>query len=191
MAALDYTAEKTFENLDFTGDAFVPGEYEQCVFTKCDFSRSNLANSKFLECEFIGCDLSLATLAKTAFRDVKFKDSKLLGLRFEECSEFGLSFSVDNSILNHASFFRVKLRKTKFSNSKLIEADLTEADLSSSILDNCDLTGAIFKHTILEKADLSTSHGYSIDPEINRIKKAKFSLPAAIGLLDKYDIDIV
>jgi len=42
----------------------------------------------------------------------------------------------------------------------------------------------------LENADLRTSYNYSIDPDANRIRKAKFSLPAVIGLLDKYYLDI-
>ena len=54
----------------------------------------------------------------------------------------------------------------------------------------CHDTRATFSHTILEKADFRTSFNYSINPEINRIKKAKFSLIGIAGLLDKYDIEI-
>ena len=42
----------------------------------------------------------------------------------------------------------------------------------------------------IEKADFRNSHNYTIDPETNSIKKAKFSLPDVIGLLSKYNIDI-
>jgi fluoroquinolone resistance protein len=48
----------------------------------------------------------------------------------------------------------------------------------------------MFDHTILEKADLRSSYNYSFDPEINRIKKAMFSLQGIPGLLNKYDIEI-
>ncbi len=41
-----------------------------------------------------------------------------------------------------------------------------------------------------EGVDFRTSFNYSIDPQLNRIKKAKFSLPGIAGLLDKYDIVI-
>ena len=71
-----------------------------------------------------------------------------------------------------------------------VRNDFTEADLTNSVFDNCDLAGAKFEKTILEKADLRTSHNYSIDPEINKIKKAKFSVHGITGLLDKYDIEI-
>jgi len=49
---------------------------------------------------------------------------------------------------------------------------------------------AAFENTILEKADFRTSFNYSIDPEKNRIRKARFSLAGISGLLDKYDIEI-
>jgi len=52
------------------------------------------------------------------------------------------------------------------------------------------LAGSIFDNSVLEKTDFTTASNYSIDPEINRIKKAKFSLPAVVGLLNKYDIVI-
>ena len=68
--------------------------------------------------------------------------------------------------------------------------DFTECDLAASVFDNCDLKLAAFENTILEKADLRSSYNYSINPELNKIKKAKFSLPAVVGLLDKYDIEI-
>lgn len=42
----------------------------------------------------------------------------------------------------------------------------------------------------MEKADFRTSYNFSIDPDVNRIKKAKFSLDGVRGLLDKYDIQI-
>jgi uncharacterized protein YjbI with pentapeptide repeats len=68
--------------------------------------------------------------------------------------------------------------------------DFTESDLTHSVFDNCDLTRAAFEHTILEKADFRTSFNYSLDLEMNRVKKARFSQAGVIGLLGKYDIDI-
>jgi uncharacterized protein YjbI with pentapeptide repeats len=70
------------------------------------------------------------------------------------------------------------------------EVDFTECDLCNSVFDNCDLTGAAFDKTNIEKADFRTSFSYIIDPEKNRIKKAKFSLTGLPGLLNKYDIEI-
>jgi uncharacterized protein YjbI with pentapeptide repeats len=84
----------------------------------------------------------------------------------------------------------MKLKKTTFRNSQIQETDFTECDLSNSIFDNCDLVKATFENSVLEKVDFRSSFNYILDPEINRIKKAKFSLPAVTGLLAKYDIEI-
>ena len=70
------------------------------------------------------------------------------------------------------------------------EVDLVDCDLTNATFLNCDLAGTVFENTILENADLRTSFNYSIDPDQNRIKKAKFSLAGIPGLLNKYDIEI-
>jgi uncharacterized protein YjbI with pentapeptide repeats len=73
---------------------------------------------------------------------------------------------------------------------RMHETDFTECDLTGATFEACDLLNATFVNTILEKADLRRSVHYSIDPEKNKIKKAKFSMPDVSGLLDKYDIHI-
>lgn len=163
---------------------------KNCIFNSCDFADKDISEFKFIDCIFNDRNLSLAKLNKTVFQDVKFKDCKMLGLRFDTCNEFGLSFSFGSCQLNHSSFYKTKIRKTVFKNSQLQETDLAETALTSAVFDNCNLAQATFDYTILEKADFRTSYNYSFDPEINRIKKAKFSVMGVSGLLDKYDIDI-
>ncbi|MCZ4225284.1 hypothetical protein [Pedobacter rhodius] len=62
--------------------------------------------------------------------------------------------------------------------------------MTNSVFDNCDLLSATFDGTILEKTDFRTAYNYSIDPDNNRIKKARFSKAGLAGLLHKYDIQI-
>jgi uncharacterized protein YjbI with pentapeptide repeats len=132
----------------------------------------------------------LAKITKTAFRDVKFKTCKLLGLHFDNCNEFLLLFDFEDCNLDLSSFYKLSLKNQSFKNCSLQEVDFTESDLSNSSFDNCDLTSAIFENTILEKTDFRSSYGFSIDPDHNKIRKAKFSVMGLAGLLDKYDIDI-
>ena len=113
----------------------------------------------------------------------------MLGLHFEDCNGFIFSAQFDNCVLNFSSFYKRKLKKILFKDCTLQEVDFIESDLGNALFTNCDLKGAKFENTILERADLSTAFNYSIDPGINRIKRAKFSYPGVIGLLDKYDID--
>jgi uncharacterized protein YjbI with pentapeptide repeats len=99
-----------------------------------------------------------------------------------------LGFEVCN--LNLSSFYKLKLKNMRFVNCTLHEVDFTEADLTASLFENCDLQRTLFANTNLEKADFRTAFNYSIDPELNRIKKARFSMPGVLGLLSKYNIDI-
>ncbi|PRY83786.1 pentapeptide repeat-containing protein [Mongoliibacter ruber] len=185
-----YIQDKTFDRIDFLQNPLSKGEYENCNFKNCNFAGTDLSGFKLMNCEFIGCNLSLTKLNNTAFQDSLFKECKMLGLRFDTCVKFGLSFSFDNCQLNHSSFYKTKIKKTVFKNSQLQETDFVDSDLNSAVFENCDLTLASFENTNLEKADFRTSYNYSIDPEINSIKKAKFSLSGILGLLDKYDIEI-
>lgn len=187
---MNYFEDQQFENIKFQVEPLALGEYENCVFKQCDFSGINLSEIKFIDCEFIGSNLSLVNLVKTAFRDIRFKECKLLGLHFENCHDFGLSFSFENCQLDHSTFYRTKIKKTIFKDSQLREVDFTECDLTESVFDNCDLSNANFDRTILEKVDFRSAFNYSIDPELNRIKKAEFSVQGISGLLNKYDIKI-
>lgn len=187
---MEYAEGKTFKKMDYTAEALPKGEYEDCRFIDCEFSGSDLSEVKFVDCSFENSNLSLATLSGTVFRDVHFKDCKMLGMYFEHCNPFGLSMGFENCLLNNTSFYEIKIKRTVFKNCSLQETDFAECDLTGAVFENCDLAGAQFDHTILEKADLRTATNYSIHPESNRIKKAKFSLPGITGLLDQYDIEI-
>ena len=115
----------------------------------------------------------------------------MLGLQFENCNQFGLSFEFSGCTLNHSSFYQMSLRKIRFENCQLHEVDFTECDLSEGKFENCDLNRATFDRTNVEKVNFRSSYNYSIDPENNRIKKAIFSKDGITGLLDKYAIEIV
>ena len=84
----------------------------------------------------------------------------------------------------------MKLHKTIFIKCIIHEADFSEADLTNSVFDNCDFKDSVFDHTILEKSDFRTSYNFIIDPDSNRIEKAKFSSDNVLGLLTKYNIEI-
>lgn len=185
-----YIEEKTFAKVDFRNNPLNIGDYENCRFLSCDFSNSDLSDRKFTDCEFVECNLSMVKIIKTVFRDVAFKDCKMLGLHFVTCNELGLAFSFENCILSHSTFYKMKIKKTTFKHSLLHEVDFTECDLTDSLFYSCDLTRATFDGTIIEKADFRTSFNFSIDPEINKIKKAKFSLTEIAGLLEKYNLTI-
>src|SRR4051812_20030209 len=185
-----YIEDKIFDKTDFSQEPLQQATYENCSFVNCELSNADLSGMDFIECTFNGCNLSTAKLNNTAFRDVTFKDCKLMGLQFANCDHFLFTVTFDNCILKFSSFYKMKLKKLSFIKCNLVEVDFTEANLSASCFDHCDLAKALFDNTVLEKADLRTAFNYSIDPERNKIKKAKFSMTGIAGLLDKYDIEI-
>lgn len=182
--------DEVFKGINFLTDKLPRGEYENCTFLNCDFAGSDLSGVSFLACEFRECNLSMAKVANTAFKNVQFKGCKLVGLHFDSCNPFLLAFLFDSCQLNLSSFYKLSIKKTRFENCTLHEVDFAEADVSQSQFTNCDLLGAIFDRTNLEKADLRTAYNYTLDPETNRIKKAKFSLAGVAGLLARYQIEI-
>jgi len=186
----DYITDQKFEKQDFTGKEFAKADYEGCSFSNCNFSGCDLSNYIFTDCEFNDCNLSSAKTIQTTFGDVKFTACKMMGLHFETCNEFILSVSFENCILSYSSFYKRKVKKIAFASCTMHEVDFTDADLTESIFDKCDLKDAKFENTILEKADLRTAFNYTIDPELNKIKKGKFSFPSAAGLLTKYNIEL-
>lgn len=184
----NFIEDKTFGKTDFTSTPLPKGDYERCEFLGCNFSSADLTGINFSECVFKDSDFSLAKISKMALKDIQFKGCKLLGFPFEKCETFLFAVAFENCVLNLSSFYKLNLKKTTFKNCSLKEADFTECNLTEALFLNCDLAGTRFERTILEKADFRSSYNYSLDPELNRIKKARFSHDGISGLLHKYDI---
>ncbi len=87
-------------------------------------------------------------------------------------------------------FFKLSLKNIEFKDCRLHEVDFTEAILTNAAFLNCDLQRAVFDNSILEGADFRTAYHFSINPQNNRIKKAKFSHNNIAGLLDTYQLSI-
>jgi uncharacterized protein YjbI with pentapeptide repeats len=119
-----------------------------------------------------------------------FNSCKLLGLHFDDCNGIGLSFKFDHCTLDHSTFYKTNIKKTNFKNCSLKDVDFTECNAQEVVFNNCNLIGATFDNTQLEKADFTSASNYSIHPEHNRIKHAKFNRMNLAGLLDFYQIKI-
>lgn len=185
-----FIEKKVFERIDYSQKKIDKANYENCAFINCAFASTDLSDINFVECKFRNCNLSLANISNATFRDATFKDCKMLGLHFEKSNKAMFSAHFENDDLSMCSFVTLHLKKIKFLNCILRETDFTGAEMKESLFDQCDLAGTRFENTNLQKADFRTSYNYAIDPEMNRIRKAKFSMHGIAGLLQKYDIDI-
>lgn len=182
--------DKTFEKTAYDAFGGKGDEFESCRFYGCDFTSADLGGSLFSGCRFENCNLSLAVMKATTLKDVVFTHCKLMGIDFSACNRFLFTPSFHHSMMHYTLFTELNLRKMRFEHCDLREADFSGADLSGAVFEGCDLPGTVFYRTLLEDADLSTARYYSIDPEQNRIRGARFSLPGVVGLLDKYGIRI-
>lgn len=181
---------EAFENVNHSEKALRNKEFYNCKFIGCNFTKSDLRGNSFEDCIFKDCNFSMTEIEGVGFRNILFTGSKILGIDFTRCNKFMFSFRFENCIIDYCTFFGTKLKKTHFIKCSLKETDFSEADLSSVEFTNTDLTGAKFSNTMLEKANFRSATNFTIDPEFNKLKKAKFSSFQLEGLLYKYQLDI-
>ena len=182
--------DKVFEKVIFIEKKLGNREFDGCVFKNCDFSNSIFSECTFIDCEFTDCNLAMAKLPSTSLKTVTFTESKLLGIRFDECADFLFHVSFANCILDYSWFISKKMPKTNFAGSSVKGVNFSGCDLTAAVFENTNLEGAIFDETNLAAADFTTAYNFRIDPESNPMRKAKFSTSGIPGLLDKYDIKI-
>ncbi|BAV04089.1 Uncharacterized protein YjbI, contains pentapeptide repeats [Filimonas lacunae] len=181
---------KVFSNVDYTEKTLTNREFVHCEFINCLFTKSDLRNNEFESCHFKQCNFSMAQIAGAGFRDAVFTECKIMGVDFTQCNKFLFSFTFHDCQLDYCIFLGTKLKKTLFRKCSLKEVEFSDADLSASVFDQCDMANTRFSNTQLEKADFRTAYNFSIDPEINKLKKARFTANNLAGLLDKYHLDI-
>jgi fluoroquinolone resistance protein len=124
------------------------------------------------------------------FDNVGFEECKLTGINFSKINNFIFSASFVHCILDYAIFEKNDLNHSLFNRCSIREACFIEANLKSAKFQECDLCRTIFDQANIEKADFSTSKNYFIDLDKNKVKGARFSLPEAVNLLLKYEIEI-
>jgi fluoroquinolone resistance protein len=112
------TENQIFERIDYTQNNLSKGEYENCRFLNCNFHKGDLLNITFRECEFYSCDFSLAQIKNTSLNDVQFIGCKLLGVQFDDCNTFLMSFQFENSLLKLAQLLIIVICKEPFSTKR-------------------------------------------------------------------------
>ena len=181
---------KTFEHIDYSEKKLWGREFVNCEFRNCNFTKSDLSNNNFEDCTFQSCNFSLTAFRNAGLRTVKFIGCKVMGIDFSESNSFSFSVAFQDSILDYSSFFQCRMKKTDFTDCSLKQVDFSEADLSMAVFRKCDLSSASFMRTNLEKTDFRTARNYSLDPQQNKVKGAKFSHLGLAGLLYMYHLDI-
>lgn len=165
-------------------------EYERILFTGQNLSAVDFSRAAFSECGFKNCQLTNNSLTNCKLQRVQFTGCKLQGLDFSQCHPFLLRLLFTDCLLFSCAFPQMDLQQTVFKDCSLKECDFVKTDLRKAEFDNCALPGTVFRECNLGSADFRTAREYRIDPNQNKLKKAKFSYPEVAGLLFGLDIEI-
>lgn len=187
---LPLTDQEYFSSKNFVKNLLPKAEYADCTFTNCTFENSDISNINFTECDFVDCNFSNVNVMHTTFNDVWFKGCKIVGVLFQNCNPFLLSFKFTNCILNLSSFYQLKINRTQFFNCNMHQVDFTETEAKYSLFKDCDLHLSTFDRTNLEHTDLTSAKNFNINPLINQIKNASFAKENISGLLESFNIKI-
>lgn len=178
-----------FSHLEASKEIVSDIEFEDCKFSECSF----------IDCEFIRCSFINCHFNDCVFSAIKPTNCRLTELFFTKCKVIGFDWtrslrvqdlSFTSCQLNYSNFRMLKLPRLKVIDCEVKEADFFGSDLSEADFSGTDLERTIFSKTNLTKVNFSRCKNYFIDVRSNTVKKAKFSLPEAISLLDSFNIII-
>lgn len=191
----DTFEQHTFTRLAFQGEPVRGHEFHECHFIHCSLREAVFQKCRFNDCIFQDCDLSLVNLEGCTFRNTQFKTCKLIGVNWAIAK--WPKFSQPSPIhfhtctLDYASFQGLRLTKIRFTDCILREVDFSEADLTEADFSRAVLSRSQFSQTNLTRANFVGATEYLINPSLNRMSQAKFSLPEALSLLYGLDIQLV
>lgn len=188
-------ADQQFKNIDLSNTELKEKEFDNCYFDRCNFTETSFLCCKFYQCTFVHCNLSLMNVKDSSFFDTTFEASKAIGINWTQAAWSKIKLcsllKFYKCALNHSSFFGLYLKELVIIECDAKEVDFRESNCSEAEFTHTDFAGSFFGQTNLTKANFTDAINYTIDAFNNEIKKAKFSLPEAICLLDSLDIELV
>lgn len=180
---------KKFENIVYADKHIVNRFFDTCTFYKSALQNCLFDGCTFENCIFEECDLSLIKLKDTAFKGAHFNNCKAIGIHWFD-AENPLTIHFNRSNISYSSFFGKNLKKAQFVSCHALEVDFTECNLTQANFKDTELAGAKFSTTDLTQANFVGATNYYINPQINKVKKAKFKLPEALVFLQSLEIII-
>lgn len=164
-------------------------EFEDCTFTDCSIVDCKFESCTFINCKFDKCMISAIVPMQSRFVDVRFTDSKVMGVDWTKAKQVQ-NVSFENCQIDYSNFRLLKLHKIKMVACVAKETDFTEADFTEGNFTGTDFERSVFSKTILTKSNFTGAKNYAIDARHNSIKGAHFNLPEALILLDSLDVVI-
>lgn len=156
--------------------------FEDCTFERCDMRGRDLRGASFIDCNLIGCDLVVAKVTGCVLSRVKFRECRLGGINWSLANKLE-SVSFEGCQLNDGTFLGLRLDGCAFLDCAMNGASFRDANLAKVDFRGSKLAGAEFVNCDLRGADFRGAVDYALSPTDNRLEKARFSLPEAVGLL--------
>ena len=189
---------ETFENLELSGRKFHHIDFVSCKFKHITADETTWYSCSFRDCKFNDCNLDLMRVDRSVFKSIQFTNCKMLGINWtnaswwtkQEIAQLVKKIDFKDCVLNYSSFMSLKLTGIKMIGCIAHEVDFSETVLTKADFSGTDLTRAIFRNSDLSKADFRKARNYAFSPVVNKIDKAKFSLPEAMSLLHSMDIEL-
>ena len=185
----DFIQNTSFTGADFSGKKVTEKEFYKCTFVNCNLTNMQFTDCRFENCVFDKCDLSLSKFINSEFIGVTLIESKLLGIDWTTFKSL-LQIKFNDCSLNHSVFYGLNLKNLELKDCTCHEMNFEKTNLTRAICTGTDFLGTRFNSTDISFADFSNAVNYSIDPNYNTIRKAKFSLPEVLTLLQCFDITI-
>jgi fluoroquinolone resistance protein len=181
--------EQTFTGLSLNGEVVQKKTFEECIFEDCRFLNCSFEKSRFVSCIFRGCLISAANLLNCRFDRPVFRKCKVIGIDWTRTLLIKEPEFYDCQI-DFSNFSMLKIPGAKIVNCEAKEVEFVETDFTDAVFTGTDFEKSRFFKANLSCADFRGAKNYNIDVTNNIIKKAKFSYPEAISLLNNLDIVI-
>lgn len=175
---------------DYTNANMQQHSFLRVIFEKCDFTKSDWRSTQFYNCTFIECNISLVNVEGCGLRNVTFEKCKIVGVNFAVCNKMLLHFDMIHCLISLCDFEKLPLQKALFIDCSCKDLHFLRTDLSGANFSNTNLLGTKFEYCNLTGADFRNARHYYINPVLNTMKNAQFSLPEVLNLLKSFDIHI-
>lgn len=135
------------------------------------------------------------SVSKCSFFDTLFEACKAIGIHWTNAAwpniKLVCPLQFNQCILNDSSFLGLSLREMKMVECKAHDVDFRDADFTQADFSHTDFTHSLFSKTILTEANFAEAINYDINIFQNEVKRAKFTLPEAMNLLQHLDIELL
>ena len=136
------------------------------------------------------CNLSNPLIKGSRFNNADFSECKLVGLNFYNCEQLRFDLAFSKCRLRACNFSGLKMKGSSFLGCAFDDCYFENTYLVDSKFDDSAFRGTLFHACDLGRASFLEAEGYAIDPRNNNVKKAVFSVPEVLSLIESFGVVI-